>query len=233
MAVLAGRSHASPVDVGVATGALVADIGEHHFGMATGTVNAFMHAAQWEARLAVVKLRHGTDWFPAIHGVAVLAGKIQTAVGAVCVRRRLCWAPGWWWQQEPPDYPFPYQPWKHHAPAPLFRIPTRKPGRIAFANCDAIYCPRRVAATLISTQVTAVNVQEDNAHPVQKPVPRPLVRFGEAKRKFFGEMRRNYCSEKWTTRTEIWPSSPLPLARTIHDKSGQNREGAGFLNSVG
>ena len=227
MAVLAGGSHAALVEVGMAIDTLVADIGEHHFGMATGTVNAFVHAAQWEARLAVIKLGHGTDRFPAIYGVAVLAGKVQIAVGAARVRRRLCLGDSEGRrQQEPPDHPFRYQPWQHDAPAPLFRIPTRKPVRRAFANCDAIEYPRRVAVGLTSTQVTAVNVQEDNAHPVQKPVPGPLVRSGETKRKFFGEMRRNYCSEKWTTRTKIWPSSPLPLARTIHDEPGENRRRA-------
>lgn len=74
MAVLAGGAHAAPVDVGMAVGAPVANIGEHHFGMATGAGNAFMHAAQRKARLAVIKLRYGTDRLPAIDGVAVLAG---------------------------------------------------------------------------------------------------------------------------------------------------------------
>lgn len=74
MAVLAGGAHAALVDVGVATGALIANIGEHHFGMTTGAGDAFVHAAQRKARLAVIKLRYRTDRLPAIDGVAVLAG---------------------------------------------------------------------------------------------------------------------------------------------------------------
>ena len=89
MAVLAGSAHPALVEVSMAVGALVADIGEHHFGMAAGAGDTFVQAAQGETRLVVIELRHGTDWFPAIDGVAILAGKIQIAMGAARVRRGL------------------------------------------------------------------------------------------------------------------------------------------------
>jgi hypothetical protein len=55
--------------------------------------------------------------------VAVLAGKIQIAVGAARVRRHLCLrSRDEWRQQKPPDPPFCNQTWRDHTPAPLLRI---------------------------------------------------------------------------------------------------------------
>jgi hypothetical protein len=123
MAILAGGAHAAAVDIGMAAGAPVANIREHHFGMAAGTGDAFMQAAQGEMRLAVVKLGHGPDRLPAIDGVAVLTGKIQVAMGAARVRPHLgLGSRDEWRQQKPPDQPFCNQTWRDHAPAPLLRI---------------------------------------------------------------------------------------------------------------
>lgn len=212
MAVLAGGAHAALVEVGMATGAIVADIGEHHLGMASGAGDAFVHSSEWKARLAVVELGHGTDRFPAIDGVAVLTGKIQIAVRAARVRRRLrlgdCDGEQ---QQEPPDYPSRYQPWKHDAPAPFVKNSYRQTLMEEITNYDAIERPRRVAVRLISTQVTAVNVQGYNAHTVQKSVLAGSSRVRRNKRNFFQRTRRNYCSEKWTAVQKRFGHQPFPL----------------------
>lgn len=87
---LAVLTHLVLVDVGMAVGALVADVGEHHLGVAGGTGHALMHTAQRIARPIVIKFRHRTNRLPAVDRVAVLAGDIQVAVRAMRALGALC-----------------------------------------------------------------------------------------------------------------------------------------------
>lgn len=100
---LAGRAKLTLVNVSMAIRAFLANVGEHRFGMALGTSNTLVHAAQGKARLVVIELRNIADGLPSAHGVAVLAGNIQRAVRAPRAARggtsasRLCG------QHEPKD----------------------------------------------------------------------------------------------------------------------------------
>lgn len=80
--VLAGSGHFAAVNVRMAVGALIADIGEHHLAMAVRAGHTLVQAAERKLRLVVVELRHGTGRLPSVHGVAVLTCDIQVAVGA-------------------------------------------------------------------------------------------------------------------------------------------------------
>lgn len=82
MALLASRSELPLVNVGVAIGALGPHIAEHQLGMACGTADAHVHAAQREFRLVVIKFWDAADRLPSAEGVAVLARDIEWAVGA-------------------------------------------------------------------------------------------------------------------------------------------------------
>jgi hypothetical protein len=77
---LAIRSHFALVDIGVAVGALVTDVGEDHPRMAARAGDPLMQSTQWIACLIVIKLRDCPDRLPSIYGVAVLAGNIEIAV---------------------------------------------------------------------------------------------------------------------------------------------------------
>ena len=85
---LAIRSELSAVNVSMAFGALTADVGEDHLGVALRTGNTLVHAAQRVAGLVVIEFRNGANRFPAADGVTVLTGDCQIAVRACCGLRR-------------------------------------------------------------------------------------------------------------------------------------------------
>lgn len=84
---LAIRAHLALVDIGVAVGALVANVSEDHLGMAGRAGHTFVQAAQGILGLIVIELRHRSNGFPPINGVAVLARDIQISVRTA---RALC-----------------------------------------------------------------------------------------------------------------------------------------------
>ena len=82
MAVLAAGAELPAMDIGVAVGAFCARVREHQIGVALAAADPFVHAAQGELGLIVVKLRNVADRLPGRESVAVLAGEIQVAVRA-------------------------------------------------------------------------------------------------------------------------------------------------------
>lgn len=64
------------VDVGVAILATLADVREYRLHMALHAGHRAVHAAQRIASLAVIKLRGGSNGFPALCGMAVLAWNV-------------------------------------------------------------------------------------------------------------------------------------------------------------
>ena len=114
----ASARHLAAVNVSMAVGALIADVGEDHLGMVVYAVDALVQAAQRKLRLVVVELRHRADRLPSVHGMAVLTSDIQVAVGAarlLCRLRRASASNGRR-QQQPQNDPFCDQTWKHLAP---------------------------------------------------------------------------------------------------------------------
>jgi hypothetical protein len=106
--VFAGSGHFAAVNVRMAVGAFIADIGEHHLAMAVRAGHTLVHAAERKLGLVVIELWHRADWFPSVHGVAVLTGDIQIAVGAAGLlgRLRRGSASHGRRQQKPQDHPF-------------------------------------------------------------------------------------------------------------------------------
>jgi len=127
----ASARHLAAVDVSMAVGALIADIREHHLGMAIYAVDALVQAAKRKLRLVVVELRHRANRLPSVHGVAVLTSDIQVAVGAA----RLLWrlrrgSASGRRQQQPQDHPFSDQTWNqfaHPKLSGLFKSPWKAP----------------------------------------------------------------------------------------------------------
>jgi len=70
------------VNVGVAIGAILADIRKYRFHVALIAQDFFVHSAQGIARFVMVKFRIGTDGPPARIYVAVIAGKREWAMRA-------------------------------------------------------------------------------------------------------------------------------------------------------
>ncbi len=89
MTVFAGAGHLAAMDVGVAVGALVADVREHHLGVAGHAIDAFVHATERKLGLVVVEFGNRTDRLPPVNGVAVLAGNIEVTVRTVAITTRL------------------------------------------------------------------------------------------------------------------------------------------------
>ncbi len=82
MAFLAVGSELSAVDIGVAVSARVANVRKHQFGVAlSARAHGRVHATQRISGLAVIKIRHRTNWFPTRTGVAGLARKSERTVG--------------------------------------------------------------------------------------------------------------------------------------------------------
>ena len=68
------------MNVGMAVLAALTDVGENHLDVAAGAGYGSVHTAQRIACLVMVELGHGTDRFPAIRRVTVLAGNGQVTV---------------------------------------------------------------------------------------------------------------------------------------------------------
>ena len=80
VALRAVSAHLSAVNVGVAIGAVFADIGEDRFQVAAGAGNFFVHAAQRVASRVVIEFRNCADGRPTRGCVAVFARNIQRPV---------------------------------------------------------------------------------------------------------------------------------------------------------
>lgn len=92
MAGLALRAHLSAMDICVAIGAFLPNIGKYKFYVALVACDFGMHSAQRIRSLAVIEIWYSPDWFPAHAGMAALAGNIERAVGTArgcAVLRRL------------------------------------------------------------------------------------------------------------------------------------------------
>jgi len=74
------RAELSAVNVGVAIGAVLTNIGENWFGMASGAGYLFMHAAKRVPRGVVVEFGNGANGGPACVRVAIFAGSGEGAV---------------------------------------------------------------------------------------------------------------------------------------------------------
>jgi hypothetical protein len=85
VALRAIRTKFPQVNVSVAVGAILADVGEHRFGVTLNASHAFMHAAQRVLRGVVVKLRNRANRAPRLRGMAVFAGNRQCTVGALAI----------------------------------------------------------------------------------------------------------------------------------------------------
>ena len=68
------------VNIGVAIGAILANIGEHRLGMAARAGYFLVHAAKRVARGVVIEFGNGAYGSPARIGVAILAGDVQGSV---------------------------------------------------------------------------------------------------------------------------------------------------------
>ena len=81
MTLLAGCSHLPLMDVGVAIRTLLANVGEHRFGVALGASDGLVHSPQRKSGLVVIKFRNIADGLPTAKRMAVLARDIQWPVG--------------------------------------------------------------------------------------------------------------------------------------------------------
>ena len=77
------------VDVCVATGAVVADVGEYRSYVALRAADPLMHAPQGKPGLVMVELGYAADRLPAAQRVAILARDVERAVRATGVGVRL------------------------------------------------------------------------------------------------------------------------------------------------
>lgn len=82
VALFAVGSKLAAMNVGVAIGALRARVAEHQVAVALAAGYAFMHAAQGELGLVVVKLGHVANRLPGGKGVAVLTRQGEITVRA-------------------------------------------------------------------------------------------------------------------------------------------------------
>ena len=89
MTAFAIRSELPLVDVRVAIGTLGAHICEHQADMALRARYALVQTHQGIAGFVVVKFEDFTQRLPRSGGVAVFAGQLQVAMGAVTTRRSL------------------------------------------------------------------------------------------------------------------------------------------------
>ena len=89
VALLAIRAHLALVNVGVAVGALLADIGKDRLGVALNAAHAFVHAAQRVLGGVVIEFRNGADRFPSAERVTVLARNAEASVRTTRSRGRL------------------------------------------------------------------------------------------------------------------------------------------------
>jgi len=89
VALLAIGAHLALVNVGVAIGALLADVREDRLGVALNAAHAFVHATQGILGCVVIEFGNRADRLPSADRVTVLARNAQTSVRAARVRRPL------------------------------------------------------------------------------------------------------------------------------------------------
>ena len=77
------------MNIGVAVLATCADVVEHRFHVTLCALHALVKAAQGVMSLVVIKFGDGSNRFPTVGGVTVLAGNIQIAMRAVGSRGAL------------------------------------------------------------------------------------------------------------------------------------------------
>lgn len=82
MALFAIGAELAFVNVGMAVGAFLADVGEDWLQVALGARHALVHATQRVARLRVVKLRDVADRFPSTLCMTILTRNVQRTVRA-------------------------------------------------------------------------------------------------------------------------------------------------------
>ena len=80
MALRAVRSELGAMNVGVTIGAILANVGEHRLGVASGAGHFFVHAAKRVPRGVVIEFGDGANGSPAGVGVAIFAGNVQGTV---------------------------------------------------------------------------------------------------------------------------------------------------------
>ena len=73
-------THLAAMNVGVAIGAILSDIGEDRLDVARDALHVFVHATQGIVGLVVIEFRNGADGSPTGGGVTVLAGDRQRTV---------------------------------------------------------------------------------------------------------------------------------------------------------
>lgn len=76
----ASCTHLGAMDIGMAVGALGANVGKHGLGMALRAHHSLVHTAQREACLVVIKLRHAANRFPSQRGVAIGASHVERSM---------------------------------------------------------------------------------------------------------------------------------------------------------
>lgn len=87
VALVALCSHLATVNVGVAVGALSADVGKHGARVALGTRDLLVHSSEWKTGGVVIELRGVANRFPTGKRVAVLAGKGKRSVRTASCNR--------------------------------------------------------------------------------------------------------------------------------------------------
>jgi len=94
VALLAVRPHLAAVDVLMAVGAILADIGEHRPDVTLHALHFLVHATKWVPCFVVVEFGYGTDRSPTSRGVTVLARDGQRRSMRVASRLLLGWGCG-------------------------------------------------------------------------------------------------------------------------------------------
>lgn len=89
VALLTIRAHLPAVEVGMAIGALPANIAEHKAGVTLTTGNALVHSTQRVFRLIMVEFRTASDRLPRRVGMAAFARLVQVAMWTLHLRMRL------------------------------------------------------------------------------------------------------------------------------------------------
>lgn len=89
VALLTGGAELALVDVGMTIRALQPDVAEDRFSVTFHAGDILVHAAQRIACLIVIEFRDASNRLPTAKRMAVLAGNIQSAMGASGVGVRL------------------------------------------------------------------------------------------------------------------------------------------------
>jgi len=89
VALLAIGAHLALVNVGVAIGALLADVREDRLGVALNAAHAFVHATQGILGCVVIEFGNRADRLPSADRVTVLARNAEASVGTTRSRGRL------------------------------------------------------------------------------------------------------------------------------------------------